>query len=129
MTMSRVLRIALIADAAATAATALLLLVLHQPLEPLLGLPAGFSRAIGVTLLPYAAIVFYLGTRAQISRAAVWTVIACNLLWTIDSVVLLMGNWVDPTPLGIAFVIAQALVVAGFADAQFIGLRQTTARA
>jgi hypothetical protein len=95
------------------------------PFESLLGLPASLSRVIGIGLLPYAAIVAYLGTRRQVSRAAVWTVIACNVFWVIDSGLLLMGSWIDPTPLGVAFVIAQAIAVAGFADAQFLGLRRT----
>ena len=123
--MSKLLRLALVADAVATTATALLLIVFSVPFEPLLGLPASFSRVIGIGLLPYAAIVAYLGTRPQVSRAAVWTVIGCNVFWVIDSGLLLIGNWIDPTPLGIAFVIAQASAVAGFADAQFLGLRRS----
>ena len=127
MTMSRLLRIALLADAAATAATGLLLVVFSAPFETLLGLPATLSRTIGLGLLPYAALVAYLGTRAQIGRASVWAVIVCNLFWVVDSALLLMGNWIDPTPLGVAFVIAQAIAVAGFADLQFIGLRRAAA--
>src|SRR5262245_3131490 len=123
MNMSRLLRIALMADAVATTATALLLLVFSGPLETLFGLPSSFSRTIGIALLPYAAIVAYLGTRPQVSRGAVWAVIVCNLFWVVNSALVLMTNWIDPTPLGIAFVIAQAVAVAGFADAQFLGLR------
>ena len=125
--MSRLLRIALLADAAATAATALLLIVFSVPFEGLLGLPPAFSRAIGLGLLPYAAVVAYLGTRPQVSRTAVWAVIACNVVWVVDSALLLTGNWINPTPLGVAFVIAQAVAVAGLADAQFVGLRKTVA--
>ena len=127
MIMSRLLRLALVADAAATAATALLLVAFGAPFEALLGLPVTLSRTLGVGLLPCAAIVAYLGTRTQISRGAVWAVIVCNVFWVVDSALLLMGNWIDPTPLGVAFVIAQAIVVAGFADLQFVGLRRATA--
>ena len=123
--MSKLLRLALVADAVATTATALLLIAFSVPFESLLGLPASFSHAIGIGLLPYAAIVAYLGTRPQVSRTAVWAVIGCNVFWVIDSGLLLIGNWIDPTPLGIAFVIAQAIAVAGFADAQFLGLRRS----
>ena len=119
--MSRLLRIALLADAAATTATALLLIVFSAPFESLLGLPPAFSRTIGYGLLPYAAIVAYLGTRPQVSRGAVWAVIICNVIWVVDSALLLMGNWIDPTPLGVSFVIAQAVAVAAFADVQFLG--------
>ena len=127
MTMTRLLRIALLADAAATGATALLLVVFSGPFETLLGLPATLSRTLGFGLLPYAGLVAYLGTRAQIGRGAVWAVIVCNLFWVVDSALLLMGNWIDPTPLGVAFVIAQAVAVAGFADLQFVGLRRAAA--
>ena len=127
--MSRLLRIALLADAAATTATALLLIVFSAPFESLLGLPPAFSRTIGFGLLPYAGIVAYLGTRLQVSRGAVWAVIICNVIWVVDSGLLLMGNWIDPTPLGVGFVVAQAVAVAAFADVQFLGLRQMTARA
>ena len=127
--MSRLLRIALLADAAATTATALLLIVFSVPFESLLGLPPAFSRTIGYALLPYAAIVAYLGTRPQVSRGAVWAVIICNVIWVVDSGLLLMGSWIDPTPLGVGFVVAQAVAVAAFADVQFLGLRQMTPRA
>ena len=127
MTTSRLLRIALLADAAATAATALLLIGFSAPFESLLGLPATLSRTLGLGLVPYAALVAYLGTRPRISPGAVWAVIACNVFWVADSALLLMGNWIDPTPLGVAFVIVQAVAVAGFADLQFVGLRRANA--
>ena len=127
MSMSRLLRIALLADAVATAATGLLLLVFAAPFDTLLGLPAPLSRTLGIGLLPYAALVAYLGTRPHVSRGAVWAVIICNLFWVVDSALLLMGNWIDPTPLGVAFVIAQAIAVAGFADAQYLGMRRAVA--
>jgi hypothetical protein len=127
MSMPRLLRLALLADAAATAATGLLLLVFSVPFDSLLGLPSALSRTLGLGLLPYAAMVAYLGTRPQVSRGAVWAVIICNLVWVVDSGLLLMGNWIDPTPLGFALVIAQAIAVAGFADLQFVGLRKASA--
>jgi hypothetical protein len=128
MSMSRLLRIALLADALATAATGLLLLVFAAPFDTLLGLPAQLSRTLGLALLPYAGLVAYLGTRPHASRAAVWAVIICNVFWVVDSALLLMGNWIDPTPLGVAFVIVQAIAVAGFADLQFVGLRRAAAQ-
>ena len=58
------------------------------------------------------------------SRAAVWAIIAYNVLWSVDSVVLLVSGYVAPTALGYAFVIFQAVVVAGFAALQIVGLRK-----
>ena len=46
------------------------------------------------------------------------------MLWALDSIVLLLINWVAPNAFGTAFVVAQALVVAGFAALQYLGVRQ-----
>ena len=56
-------------------------------------------------------------------------IIAINALWVAASFGLLLSGLVAPTPLGYAFVIAQALAVALLAELQFIGLRRTTANA
>lgn len=81
-------------------------------------------RPAGLILLPYAAVVAFLGTRATMSRRAVWAVIAVNGIWVADSLILLASGWVSPTALGYAFVLAQALVVLLFAEAQYFGLRR-----
>jgi hypothetical protein len=74
--------------------------------------------------VPYVALVAYVGTREVISRPAVQTIIALNIVWTVCSVGLLLTDYVAPTALGYAFVIAPAAVVAVFAELQFIGLRR-----
>jgi hypothetical protein len=68
--------------------------------------------------------VAFIGTRPAIPRGAVWLIIAANALWSIKSIALLDTGWVSPTALGIAFILFQALVVMGFAIAQFVGLRR-----
>jgi hypothetical protein len=127
MMMSRLLRLTLLADAAATTATALLMFVAAAPLAPLLGLPQTLLTYAGVALFPYAAVVAYLGSRRRVARAAVWAVIACNLAWAADTLLLLATGWIEPTTFGYAFVIGQALIVALFAEVQYIGLRQSAA--
>ena len=82
-------------------------------------------RAAGLILLPYAAVIAVLGTRATITRRAVWAVIAVNGIWVADSLILLASAWVSPTALGYAFVLAQALAVLVFAEAQYFGLRRS----
>ena len=124
---STFLRRALIADAVASAATGLLMLVAAGRLEQWLALPADLLRAAGASLLPFAAIVAWLGLRETISRAGVWTVIALNALWVIDSVALLFTSWVQPALLGYAFVLAQAAAVAVLAELEYVGLRRATA--
>jgi hypothetical protein len=42
----------------------------------------------------------------------------------LDCVALLFTGWIDPTLLGVAFILMQAVVVAAFAELQVIGLRR-----
>ena len=116
------LRVALLGDAAASGATGLLMAAAAGPLAPLLGLPEPLLRGAGLVLLPYAAFVAWLGRRPV--PGLVRAVVAVNLLWAADCVLLLVSGFVAPTGLGIAFVLLQALVVLGFALAQWAGLRQ-----
>lgn len=122
---SPLLRRALALDAVASGACGLLLAAGAGPLAGLLGLPPGLMRGAGLALLPLAALVGWLGTRATVPRAAVWAVVAVNALWVVESVVLLLSGWVSPTGLGTAFVVAQAALVALFAELEVLGLRRS----
>lgn len=124
---STFLRRALMLDAVATAGTGLMLTFGASLTKDLLGLPQSLMQYAGLSLLPFAALVGFLATRETISRPAVWAVIAYNVLWSIDSIVLLLTGSVAPTALGYTFVIAQALVVALFAELEYVGLRKMTA--
>jgi hypothetical protein len=73
--------------------------------------------------------VIYTATRPAIPRAAVWTIIVANALWALASVLVLLSGWVVPNALGVAFVLAQAGVVALLGQLQYIGLRQPLAAA
>ena len=121
---TRFIRYALIGDAVASGATGLLMAAGAGFLTGLLNLPEELMRYAGMFLLPYAAIVAYVGSRPEVSKIAVWTIIAVNALWAVESIGLLMGSWVAPTQLGYAFVIFQAVVVLAFAEAQYMALRQ-----
>jgi hypothetical protein len=123
------LRVALLGDAAASSATGLLLATAAGPLSPLLGLSEPLLRGAGLVLLPYAAAIAWAGTRAAPPRWAVRGAAALNLLWTADSLLLLIWRPVSPTGLGVTIVLAQALVVLGFAVAQWAVLRRTSAAA
>lgn len=120
------LRRVLMLDAIASGATGLLLLLGAGLLTPWLGLDVTLMQVAGAILLPYAAAVAYLGTRPEIARKAVWAVVAINALWVVDSIILLIGGWAEPTLLGILFVAAQAGVVGLFAELQVIGLKRAT---
>ena len=79
-------------------------------------------------LVPYAALVAYFATRKQLHPSAVWTLIACNVLWGIDCAILAVSGWVAPSALGYAFIVAQVAVVVAFAELQYVGLRRSIAR-
>ena len=121
------LRRVLVADALASGATGLLLALGADKLEGLLGLPAVLLLCAGLILLPSAAVLGMIAARPSVPRAALWAVIVCNALWAIDSIALLASGWVAPTGLGYGFVLAQALVVALFAELQYLGMRRSAA--
>jgi hypothetical protein len=90
---------------------------------PLLGISESLLRYAGIILVPFAAGVYSLSTR-PVSRGAVLAVIVLNGLWVAGSVALLAAGGIAPTALGTAFVVAQAVVVAIFAELQYAGLRR-----
>jgi hypothetical protein len=118
------LRSALLLDAVASGATALLLLFGGELVAGLFGLPVDLLRGAGLVLVPYVAMVILIGSRTDIRRAAVWLVIAANVLWTVASFSLMFSGWIAPTALGYAFIAAQAIVVALFGELQYVGLRR-----
>jgi len=123
--LSPLLRRVLVADAIVSGACGLLLLLAAGVLAAPLGLPEPMLRYVGLILLPFAAVVGYLASRPRAPRAAVWTVIVVNAAWTVDSILLLLSGWIEPTTLGIAFVLVQAAAVGVLADLQFLGLRRS----
>lgn len=121
---STFLRWVLLADAATSGAIGLLMTLGSDSLNQLLGLPATLTRYAGLSLLPFAAFLVYLAKRENLSAPLVWSVIVLNALWTVDSILPLLGGWVEPTTLGHAFVIFQAFGVAVFAGLEYFGLRK-----
>jgi hypothetical protein len=119
------LRRVLLLDAVSSGAMGILLLTCSGLLAGLLNLPAELLSEAGIVLVPFALAVGFLGTRTRLSRVAVWAVIAINAVWAIDSVVLLFTGWVEPNPLGYAFVIGQATFVAVMAELELIGMRKS----
>lgn len=118
------LRVVLLVDASSCVATGLLAMIGSSALEEFFGLPKELLRYAGVSLLPFAAFLVYLATRETFSQRMVWAVILLNALWTVDSILLLLTGWVDPTEVGYVFVVAQALGVAVLAGLEYVGLRK-----
>ncbi|ODT52722.1 MAG: hypothetical protein ABS59_08930 [Methylobacterium sp. SCN 67-24] len=123
---SSFLRNVLALDAAACAATGLLLSFGAGALAGLLGFPAEFLRGAGLVLLPCAAVLAFLASRVRLPRLAIHAVIGINILWVADSILTLVSGWFQPNALGIAFVLAQAAVVAVVTELEVIGLKKST---
>jgi hypothetical protein len=122
---SALLRRVLLTDAACSAGMGVVLLALAPTLAGLLNLPASLLSEAGAVLLPFAAFVGYLATREQPARIGVWAVIALNIVWVVDSVLLLLGDGVAPNALGNVFIMGQAAVVALLAQLELLGLRKS----
>lgn len=110
-------------DAVASGATGLLMAAGSGFLADLLRLDAAVTRPAGLFLIAYAAAVAALALKARPARPLVLAVIAVNLLWTIESLMVLIMGWLQPNLVGAAFVIAQAAVVAAFAGLQLFAVR------
>lgn len=122
--VSNFLRLVLLADAATCLACGLVLTFGGANLAELLGFPKSLMLYPGLSLFPFAFFLIYSATRKSISKTLIWVVIGLNLLWTIDSFLLLISGYVSPTTLGYVFVIFQAVGVLMFADLEFLGLRK-----
>ena len=117
----------LVADALISGVTGLAMIGAAGAVEPVLNIPAAFTRTAGVALLPFAAMVWYFSRPGRLTRAKVWTVIGLNFAWVAASILVLLGGIIEPTTVGIAFVVFQAVVVAALGELQFLGLRNRPA--
>ena len=118
------LRFALMFDGVATGANGVIYLAGAPLLDGWLGLPAEMLMAVGAFLIVYAALVLRLATRPAMPRVAVVAVIAANVLWAVDSLIALAADWFTPTTAGQVLIAVQAVLVAGLAALQYVGLRQ-----
>lgn len=89
-----------------------------------LGLSPALLQPVGGFLFFYGVFLAWLATRLALPRAGVWVLVAFNILWAIESLGLLALGWVQPTDLGLAVVVAQAVAALIVADLQFVALRK-----
>lgn len=120
----RLVRGALRLDAVASGAAGLLFLAAGPLLDGTLGLPLALLWPAGLVFIGWAASLWLAASRAEVSRPVVWSVIVLNLVYVVGSVVLVAAGWFSLTAAGTAFVLAQAVAVAVFADLQYLGLRR-----
>lgn len=118
------LRNLLLADAATCTAMGLLLVLGSAPLARLTELPAALLDHAGIALLPIAAVMLLIAMRPALQPAGAWLIIAGNAAWVAASFGLLLSGWVAPNASGIAFVVVQALAVAGLAKLEHGALRR-----
>jgi hypothetical protein len=118
------LRLALRLDAIVTGVNGLAYLALAKPLNSLFDLPVGLSVSIGAFLLVFAGAVWLIARPATINRTAAQFVVEANILWAMLSVIAVGVGWLSVNGLGTAWAVMQALVVAGFAGLQYVGLRR-----
>jgi hypothetical protein len=119
------LRNTLLANALFSTANAFVLVFFAQPLATFLGFDAPIIPIVlGVGLLPFAAMLFWMVRQSQFDRAQVQTIITLDLLWVAGSVILLTTGWAPLTTGGKWAVALVADEVALFAILQYVGLRQ-----
>lgn len=123
-TITPFLRNVLKADAAFSAVGAVLMAAGAPIVAPLTGLPPTLLIGAGLALAPWVVLLVYIVRQPGVSRLVMIDVIAVNALWAAVSVGLLVSGMIAPNALGAAFVLAQALVVAVFAELQFVGMRR-----
>ncbi|MGO1073182.1 hypothetical protein [Lysobacter sp. CA199] len=121
---SQLLRRVILADAVVSGAAGLLQLAAAGPLSGWLAIDAGWLRGAGWILMAWLAFLLWTLSRREIGAPLVWTIIGVNLAWIAASVLVLVEGAIAPNALGMAFVLAQAAVVAVFAELQFFGLRR-----
>jgi hypothetical protein len=91
--------------------------------EPL-GLSPALMQPVGLFLLPYAAVLAWLASRPALPRLVVWTLVGFNVLWAAESIGLVALGWVQPTTLGLAVVVGQAVAALVVAELQYLALRR-----
>lgn len=104
-------------DALTCAIMGIVLTLSASALAPLLSLPGDLLFYAGCLLVPIAIFMAVLAHQDQPWTIGVWLVILGNAAWVLASLaVLLLTN---PNMLGAGFLMAQALVVAVLASAEF----------
>ena len=126
MILSTFLKRVLTLDAASCLAMGLLLTLGAGALAPMFGIDRQIVGGAGLALIPVGLFILWLGTRQAAAPTFVYLVIAGNIAWSVESVVLI-ANADKITPLGIAFVGVQAAAVAGLSLLEWIGVRRARA--
>ena len=93
-------------------------------LEPLLGLPVAWLLGAGLALLPIGGFILWVGTRTSIAPLFVYAIIGGNLLWVIESF-LVVDSAQQITAAGTVVAIGQALAVTVITLLELAGMAQS----
>ena len=125
LTRSNLLRYTLRGDAIFLIASGAICLVDAQSLATLLGIqPPLALQILGAVLAVYGAFLFYTAAQVQINRRIVIAAIALDVIWVIDSAILLVAGWLPLTNAGMWTIGLLAVAVAVVAELTFFGLRR-----
>jgi hypothetical protein len=120
---SRLLRLALRANAVFSAICAVAFLCLSKGIADFIGHARSIDlTATGVSLLLFAVWLLWIASRRQINRAAAWIAVAMDTGWVLFTAVLLIEGHFNSTGKITAGIVA--LIVVDFAFCQYFGLRR-----
>jgi len=124
------LRQVLRADALISGLVVVALIGLAERLGLLTGIPAGVLQGVGVALIPWVALLLWVGTRSAVPAAAVWLVIGLNAAGALGLAAVALGGAFDGalglTPAGVGFAGVNALGALLLAELEFVGLRRSS---
>src|SRR5262245_4071757 len=123
---SRLLRSALAVDAAASGMLAMIQILAPYAAARALGIPVEVLVAIGAVLVTYAALLIWLASSAAVAWTAMGLIVVGNAGWSLACIVVAIATPSGLTPLGVAYLLLQAIAVAVLAGAQALGLRRST---
>jgi hypothetical protein len=122
---SKLLRQALRGNGVFSAVSGLTLIVAARPLAAFMGLAWPLALSItGLVLLPYAAVLIWVTSQAEIDRRLAITAVVLDSLWVIGSALLLLTDWLNLSVAGNWTVALLAEAVLVFAILQAVGLRR-----
>jgi hypothetical protein len=117
----------LLVDAGTCAAMGAVLSLASGAIGDLTGIPEPLLRYAGLSLFPIAAFIALVALRRDAGARWVWLVIFGNVLWVAASLALLLGV-IAPNPIGVAFIVVQALAVSALTWLEVVGLRPGLSR-
>ena len=124
---SKLLRQALLLDAAASGTMGVAMTAASGPVAGLLDLPMPFVLYIGIFLIAFALFLFALARQERPAPALIWLVIVGNVGRVVASIAILFTDLIAPNTVGTIVIVAQAAAVALFAELQLMGQRRLSA--